>query len=195
VSPTSWLANRHGARPAPSGKGSRCSRTDQSLGLERPHQGGAELLGLEQPAGRTADTIGCSARFSAVDCSSAALTPGAGTGRPRRGASRYGSHLVSSCAHPAPTVVPSSQREQPMCHRRATPWPPSLPPSAKSLVIPTVSLPVQSAAQGEHPLTGIVQHFGSPIARVRVTRAAGVLRRSRGGAGGRVVVFGTLFWT
>jgi hypothetical protein len=46
-------------------------------------------------------------------------------------------------------------------------------PSAKSFVIPTVSLPVQSAAQGEHPLVGIVQHVGSPIAAVRVTRAAG----------------------
>jgi hypothetical protein len=44
--------------------------------------------------------------------------------------------------------------------------------SAKSLVIPTVSLPVQSAAQGEDPLIGIVQHFGSPIAAVRVTRTA-----------------------
>jgi hypothetical protein len=29
-------------------------------------------------------------------------------------------------------------------------------PSAKSLVIPTVSLLVQSAAQGEHPPIGIV---------------------------------------
>ena len=29
-------------------------------------------------------------------------------------------------------------------------------PSAKSLVIPTVSLAVQSAAQGEHPVIGIV---------------------------------------
>ena len=46
-------------------------------------------------------------------------------------------------------------------------------PSAKSLAIPTVSLPVQSAAQGEHPLIGVVQHPGSPIAAVRVTRAAG----------------------
>jgi hypothetical protein len=33
-------------------------------------------------------------------------------------------------------------------------------PSPKSLVIPTVSLPVQSAAQGEHTLVGVVQHFG-----------------------------------
>jgi hypothetical protein len=32
---------------------------------------------------------------------------------------------------------------------------------------------VQSAAQGEDPLTGIVQHLGSPIAAVRVTHAAG----------------------
>src|SRR5471030_1744346 len=31
-------------------------------------------------------------------------------------------------------------------------------PPAKSLVIPTVSLPVQSAARGEHPLIGVVQH-------------------------------------
>jgi MarR family len=46
-------------------------------------------------------------------------------------------------------------------------------PSAKSLVIPTVSLPVQPAAQGEHPVIGVVQHLGSPIAAVRVTRAAG----------------------
>ena len=47
------------------------------------------------------------------------------------------------------------------------------PPSAKSLVIPTVSLPVQSAARGEHPVIGVVQHFGPSIAAVRVTRAAG----------------------
>jgi len=33
-------------------------------------------------------------------------------------------------------------------------------PSAKSLVIPTVSWPMQSAAQGEHPVIGIV-HAGS----------------------------------
>src|SRR5450631_2393939 len=47
------------------------------------------------------------------------------------------------------------------------------PPSAKSLVIPTVSLPVQSAARGEHAVTGVVQPFGSSIAAVGVTRAAG----------------------
>jgi len=46
-------------------------------------------------------------------------------------------------------------------------------PSAKSLVISTVSLPVQSAAQGEDHLTGIMQHFGPPVAAVRITRAAG----------------------
>jgi len=45
-------------------------------------------------------------------------------------------------------------------------------PSAKSLVIPTVSLPVQAVAQGEHPVIGVAQH-GSSIAAVRVTRAAG----------------------
>jgi hypothetical protein len=46
-------------------------------------------------------------------------------------------------------------------------------PSAKSLVIPTVSLRVQSAAQGDDPLIGIVQRQGSPIAATRITRAAG----------------------
>jgi hypothetical protein len=46
-------------------------------------------------------------------------------------------------------------------------------PSAKSLVIPTVNLPVQSTAQGEEPVIGIEQRFGSPIAAVRMTRAAG----------------------
>jgi hypothetical protein len=59
-----------------------------------------------------------------------------------------------------------------MCHRRATFLPPSLPRQQNLFVISTVSLPVQSAAQGEHPLIGIVQH-GSPIATVRITRAAG----------------------
>jgi hypothetical protein len=51
----------------------------------------------------------------------------AGTGRRRRGASRHGSHLVSSCAHPGRTVVPYSQRGYPMCHSRAMPRPPSPP--------------------------------------------------------------------
>ena len=46
-------------------------------------------------------------------------------------------------------------------------------PSAKSLVIPTVSLPVQSGTQGEDPLNRIVQQLRSPVAAVRVTHAAG----------------------
>ena len=45
-------------------------------------------------------------------------------------------------------------------------------PSEKALIIPTV-LPVQSAAQGEDLVNGVVQHFGSSIATLRVTRAAG----------------------
>jgi hypothetical protein len=53
--------------------------------------------------------------------------PGLEAGRPRGGASRHGSHLVSSCARRATTVVPFSQRGHPMCHRCATPWPSSLP--------------------------------------------------------------------
>jgi hypothetical protein len=48
----------------------------------------------------------------------------------------------------------------PMCHRCATARRPSLPVSEISRH-PTVSLPVQSAAQGEHPAIGIVQHAGS----------------------------------
>jgi hypothetical protein len=45
-------------------------------------------------------------------------------------------------------------------------------PSEKALIIPTVSLPVQSAAQGEDLVNGVVQHFRSSIAPLRVTRAA-----------------------
>jgi MarR family len=45
-------------------------------------------------------------------------------------------------------------------------------PSAKTLIIPTVSLPVQSPAHGEQPVVGVVQH-GSQIAADRITRAAG----------------------
>jgi hypothetical protein len=41
----------------------------------------------------------------------------------------------------------------PMCHRCATARRPRFP-SAKSLIIPIVSLPVQSAAQGEHRRSG-----------------------------------------
>ncbi len=44
--------------------------------------------------------------------------------------------------------------------------------SGKFLVIPTVSLPVQSGAQGAHPVIGIVQQ-GSAITAVQVTRSAG----------------------
>ena len=43
-------------------------------------------------------------------------------------------------------------------------------PSAKSLVIPAVSLPVQSAAQGEHPVIGIVQQAGSAKPRRHARR-------------------------
>jgi len=98
----------------------------------------------------------------------APLAPGAGTGRPRRGASRYGWHPVNLCAHLAQTVVPSSQRE----HRCATGVRrrgPLASPSAKSLVILTVSLPVQSAAQGEQPF-GSVQHVGSAKPRTQARR-------------------------
>jgi len=45
-------------------------------------------------------------------------------------------------------------------------------PPAKALIIPTVQ-PVQSAAQGEDLVNGVVQHFGSSIATLRVARAAG----------------------
>jgi hypothetical protein len=42
--------------------------------------------------------------------------------------------------------------------------------SAKSLVIPTVSLLVQSAAQGKHPVIGIAQHAGSAKPRTPARR-------------------------
>jgi len=43
-------------------------------------------------------------------------------------------------------------------------------PLAKSLIILTVSLPVRSAAQGEHPPVGIVQHAGSAKPRTHARR-------------------------
>jgi hypothetical protein len=42
--------------------------------------------------------------------------------------------------------------------------------SAKSLVIPTMSLPVQSAAQGKHPRSGLCQHSGSARPREHARR-------------------------
>ncbi len=46
-------------------------------------------------------------------------------------------------------------------------------PPAKSVVIPTVSLPVQSAAQAKHLPSGVGQPVGSTIAAARLARAAG----------------------
>jgi type IV secretory pathway VirD2 relaxase len=65
-------------------------------------------LGGERPAG-PADATGLRACFSAADFSSTLRPLEAGAGRPRRGASKHGSHLVISCAHPTWTVVPHSQ--------------------------------------------------------------------------------------
>ena len=45
-------------------------------------------------------------------------------------------------------------------------------PSEKALIIPAVQ-PVQSAAQGENLVNGGLQHFGSSMTPLRVTRAAG----------------------
>ena len=58
----------------------------------------------------------------------------------------------------------------PMCRQVCDGAAPLASPSAKSLVIPTVSLPVQSAAQGEHPVIGIVQHAGSAKPRTPARR-------------------------
>jgi hypothetical protein len=127
-------------------------------------------LGVEQLAGPPTQ-YGCTPA-SAPSIAAAPLSPGAGTGRPRRGASRHGSHLVSSCAHPAWTVVPYSQRGHPMCHRCATPWPSLFPVreiSRHSNCEPACAV----SCTGRTRPVGIVQHVGSQIARVRVTRAAG----------------------
>jgi hypothetical protein len=64
----------------------------------------------------------------------------------------------------------------PACDAAAVP----VSPSAKSLVIPAVSWPVQSAAQGEHSVAGTVQHFGSPIGGT-----SHACRRRRGSCGAR----------
>jgi hypothetical protein len=83
----------------------------------------------------------------------------------------------AACANePTPRVRPSRMPARrtlwrtphvtQVCARAA----PLASPSAKSLVIPTVSLSVQSAAQGEHPAIGIVQHAGSAKPRTPARR-------------------------
>ena len=111
------------------------------------------MLGVEQPAGRTTDAIGLRACFSAVDCS--------GTG------SLLGLEQVDHVAAVKAWVASGQLVRTPGPDSRSifTARTPDMPqacdavaalasPSAKSLVIPTVSLPVQSAAQGEHPVSG-----------------------------------------
>ena len=118
-------ACRHVARPAPSGKGSCALRASISPSISKgrtevePSCSASALSNrLDRRRNRAARLLPRH-RFAA-----APLAPGAGTSRPRRGASKHGVDLVSFCACPGPTVVP--QRQHLVCHRRATRWPPSL---------------------------------------------------------------------
>jgi hypothetical protein len=71
-----------------------------------------------------------------------------------------------SANEPTPRARPSCQGAehcggQPDVPRVSDGGAPLASPSAKSLVIPMVSLPVQSAAPGDRPVIGITQHAGS----------------------------------
>ena len=133
-------------------------------------------------AGRTDRRRNRAARcFGAINCSSTARS-WAGTGRQRRGASRYGVASGQLGRTPGPdgrSVFTARTPDVPQACDAAAGL---ASPSAKSLAIPTVSLLVQSAAQGEYAAVGIVQHVGSPIAGVGVTRARG----RRGSCGARL---------
>jgi hypothetical protein len=82
-----------------------------------------------------------------VDYVAARIKAWVASGQPARAPGRDGSSIFTARTPDVPQV----------CDAVAA----LVSPSAKSLVIPTVSLPVQSAAQGEHPVVGVVQHFGS----------------------------------
>ena len=117
------------------------------------------MLGLEQPAGRTADAIGLRACFSAVDCSSTARSWGWNRSATSRRVKAWvaSGQLVRTPGPDGRSVFIARTPDVPQaCDAAAA----LASPSAKSLVIPTVSLPVQSAAQGEHPVIGVAQHFG-----------------------------------
>jgi hypothetical protein len=107
------------------------------------------LLGFEQRAGRTADPIGLRACFSAVDCSSTVRSWGwnrSTTSRPIKAWGASG-QLVRTPGLNGRSMFTARTPDVPqVCDAVAV----LVSPSAKSLVIPTVSLPVQSAAQGEH---------------------------------------------
>jgi len=60
----------------------------------------------------------------------------------------------ATCQTKQNASAPNTEADTLMCHRFATARRHSLPPSVKSLVIPTLSLPVQSGAQGEPPRSG-----------------------------------------
>lgn len=142
-------------------KDSRCSRADQSLGLK-----GAALRRSRvawprrRAAGRPDRRRNRVAPASAPWIAAAPLAPGAGIGPPSRGASRYGSHL-STCAHTRPgrsfCIHSENAGRATGVRCRGRPHFPVSKFSRHSNCAPAV----QSAAQGEHPVIGIVQHTGS----------------------------------
>jgi hypothetical protein len=118
--------------------------------------------GLEQPAGRTADAIGRLLQRHRLHRhrSLLGLEPVDHVAA-RQGMGRIRSDgVTSSCTHPGPDGRPIFTARTPDVPQACAAAAALASPSAKSLVIPTVSLPVQSDAQGEHPVVGVVQRFG-----------------------------------
>jgi hypothetical protein len=136
--------------------------------------------------------IGPRACFSAVDCGSIAHSWGWNRSTTSR-ASRHGSHLVSSCER-LPGRSFRLHSENTRCatgvRRRGRPRFPVSEISRHSNCVPACAV----RCTGQSPPVEIVQHVGSPIARIRVTRAAGggplaSLSRQRRRPGG-----GFCFW-
>jgi hypothetical protein len=71
---------------------------------------------------------------------------------------KVGAHLITSCAHLARTIVTSSQRARPVCHRCATPWPVLFPISKISRHSNGEAI-CAIRCTGRTPLITIVQHF------------------------------------
>ena len=138
------------------------SRADQSLvskGCTEMEPSCSASASSSRPAG-PADAIDLRACFSAVDCSSTARSWGWNRSTTSRRVKAWvaSGQLVRTPGPDGRSVFTARTPDVPQACDAAAP---SLPRQRNLLVIPTVSLPVQSAAQGERPVIGIVQHFGS----------------------------------
>jgi hypothetical protein len=160
-----------GARPAPSGQGLALFARRS---ISRSRRGALRWSRVAPPwrraASRIADAIGLRACFSAVDGSGAARSWGWNRSTTSRRVEAWVASGQLACT-PGPdgrSVFTARTADVPqVCGAAAT----LASPSAKSLVIQTVRLPVQAAAQGEHPVIGIVQHACSNLCTNRMANA------------------------